>query len=63
MDGWGTFMMTGQVRDYLAYRQEEQRKGAAEPYVNAGKGDGERTYEAECYSYRNGASGNADWRI
>ncbi len=55
-DGWKTFMMTGQVRDYLDYRQRDCVREQTAESVR-----GESKNGAECYPDRNGASDNAYW--
>ncbi len=53
-DCWGTFMMTGQVKDYLEYKQEE----CHDKYEQV---RGERRDEAERFSHRDGASNDGYW--
>ncbi len=52
-DCWGTFMITGQVLDYLEYRRQEEEKECVE---KRGAEDG-----TECCTYRDGASDDACW--
>ncbi len=52
-DCWGTFMITGQVKDYLEYRRSEEEN---EREKERGAKDG-----AECCTYRDGASDDACW--
>lgn len=62
MDCWGTFMMTGSVRDYLDYKEQERRENwSADQRMHEKEWRGEMGHEPERDSYRNGVGGNADW--
>lgn len=57
-DGWGTFMMTGKVSDYLNYKHMEAcvRDSLDETERRDGQNDGR-----ERASYRYGAFDHANW--
>ena len=55
-DGWNTFIMTGQVKDYIDYRQQTVMREQTAESVR-----GESENGPECYPDRNGASDNAYW--
>lgn len=66
-DGWGTFMMTGRVSDYLNYKlQGSDAKSSEYTGGISGKSyDGEmrggQVHGTERCSYRYGASDDANW--
>lgn len=58
-EGWKTFIKTGQVKDYLDYRQYTQQVTNREETAESVRG--ETGNGPECYPDRNGASDNAYW--